>query len=142
MSHHLSVLRCPTLLLLLCGGREKAKVLYKRALAGCEQTHGPSHTSTLDAISNLADCLNNMGQYTEALPMHRKALNGFERSLGKAHPDTLDAQNDLAVCLKSLGQFSEALPLFRASYEVRVFKGGCACVVCVHGFTNYHPSWV
>jgi hypothetical protein len=83
-------------------GAAAALPLYRRAVDSCQRVLGPEHPDTLVSVSNLAMCLQTLGD-AAALPLFRQALDGRERVLGSLHPDTLVSVSNLAMCLQTLG---------------------------------------
>ena len=111
------------------GQYDKALKYYERALAGCEESRGVNHPSTLTMVHNLALVLDNQGQYDKALKYYERALAGKEKSLGVDHPDSLTTVHNMASVFDSQGQYDKALK----NYE-RVLTG------CEKSLGVDHPS--
>lgn len=89
----------------------------KWAAEGLSQVLGPSHPSTLAAISAHAGCLYAVGSAAESEAMHLGVLEAREAMHGPDAVETLAAVTNLGISLQALGRDDEALPLFRRAAE-------------------------
>jgi tetratricopeptide (TPR) repeat protein len=80
---------------------------------------GEEHPATLNSISFLGYCLQNIGKTPEAEPLIREGLEKNRRILGEEHPETLTALGNLGSVLQALGKLSEAEPIYRKVLEGR-----------------------
>ena len=67
----------------------------------------------LEAQSNLAHSLSDLGRHSEALNVYTEVLAAQEQALGPLNPDTLKTQGRLAYSLNNLRCYSEALKVYR-----------------------------
>ena len=95
------------------GVLEKAEPLFRRALAGKEETLVAIHPETLTAVGDLGSLLHDQGKLAEAEPLLQRALVGLEETLGANHPDTLLTVDNLGSLLRDQGKLAEAEPLYR-----------------------------
>ena len=56
----------------------------------------------------MANCLHDVGQFSDAEDLQRDTIARLRETLGDSHPDTLTAQANLAIILRSMGQEDEA----------------------------------
>jgi Tetratricopeptide repeat/NB-ARC domain len=67
--------------------------------------------TVLDATSQFAGFLENLGRYKAAEELFRRDFEGREGLLGKEHPDTLRSMRNLARLLRKQGKYDEAEPI-------------------------------
>jgi CHAT domain-containing protein/Tfp pilus assembly protein PilF len=72
-----------------------------------------------DACSDLAILHDNLGNYSEALPLFQRTLDIRERILGASHPEIANALSDVAGLYREQGNYAQALPLFQRALEIR-----------------------
>ena len=68
--------------------------------------------ATLQCVTNLAMCLQDLEDHEEAEIYYRRALEGYEEQLGEHSTTTLSAVYNLAFLLEKSGKYEEALTLF------------------------------
>ena len=62
---------------------------------------GFKHPDTLTTQSNIANCLDDLGKFDEALDKYKEVEKLQIEILGYQHPDTLKTQNNIALsCLE------------------------------------------
>ncbi len=69
--------------------------IYEDALAICEESYGPDHTTTLRVLHSLGLAYIYAGRPEEATEYYSRAHEGRTRLLGSEHPDTLDSKYEL-----------------------------------------------
>ncbi|KAL4869013.1 P-loop containing nucleoside triphosphate hydrolase protein [Aspergillus spectabilis] len=102
------------------GKLKEAEEMYQQALAGCEKSLGPDHTSTLDTVHNLSLLYYNQSKLKEAEDMFQRALAGYKKALGPDHISTLDTVNNLGSLYSAQGKLKEAEEIYQqvlAGYE-------------------------
>jgi tetratricopeptide (TPR) repeat protein len=98
---------------------DAALPLCRESLALNTAKLGPTHPNTLSALSDLAACLAQLGQYQEALPLMEKAAQLWEEKLGRTHINTLLAFKHLADAHMHGNQLDKAAALFQFVWENR-----------------------
>ncbi len=96
---------------------EKARPLYERALAACEELLGSENPQTAACLLNLASLLGDQSQLGEARPLVERALEIYERAPGPDQVDLMVCLNNLAAIDWQQGRFADA----RSRFE-RVLK--------------------
>ncbi len=95
-------------------------LLFARANhSRCRRAFGDEHPETLSALLSVADTLDDLGNYHDALEIHQQVYEARKRILGEEHPDTLSALCNLSVTLSALGRFPEALENLEKVYEIQ-----------------------
>jgi hypothetical protein len=74
--------------------------------------NGPQSTLTLNAKAEVAERLERLGRYEEALQLRSDLVTQVRLQLGPDAPSTLTAEGFQAFDLDRLGRHGEALPLF------------------------------
>ena len=89
--------------------------LFRECLAARQRTLGASHPDTATSTNNIAVCLMQDGEYSEAIPLLRELVE-FS---GVASPDTewIIRCGNLANCLAMAGQLDEADRVLREGLE-------------------------
>ncbi|MEV7699975.1 FxSxx-COOH system tetratricopeptide repeat protein [Streptomyces sp. NPDC086779] len=101
-------------------GAVSEDLLLRRHVLDAEVSHlGPEHPDTLSSRNNLANCLQDLGEYRQAADLHRQNLTHRERTLGPEHPSTLSSRNNLANCLGDMGEYRQAADLHRQNLTHR-----------------------
>jgi tetratricopeptide (TPR) repeat protein len=101
-------------------GREGSlEELRGKAVVIRSKEFGEEHPDTIRSINNLANCLDSLGRFVEALAYLVRAFRQSQKILGEEHPDTISSLNNLASCLDSLGRSAEALPYHERTLEQR-----------------------
>ncbi len=77
--------------------------LFRRVLDGRRARHGPDHTDTALATTNLGMTLAHMGRASEAAPYLREGVEIATRALGPDHPETLRHRGLLGSALTAAG---------------------------------------
>jgi hypothetical protein len=78
---------------------------------------GESHIDTMTSMSNLAEVLENIDNYSKAGELNLQVLAMRETILGPDHLHTLTSFNNLAQVLTTLGRYWEAEPIARRASE-------------------------
>lgn len=76
-------------------------------LAGNEKALSPTHTCTLNIVSNLGALYSEQGKLKEAEKIYRRALAGFEKAFGLDYTSTLDTVSNIAILFSWKGQLKE-----------------------------------
>ena len=99
---------------------------YRAALYWIEQLYaldleryGEDHKETLNDLTILTLCSNNVGDYSLALSYGQKDYEINRRLYGDEHTDTLCALANLAMVHYGLGEYQMALDTFEEVYEIR-----------------------
>jgi tetratricopeptide (TPR) repeat protein/predicted Ser/Thr protein kinase len=83
----------------------------RRALAMRERTLGDAHPDTLQARSDLADRLWDLGEIEQALGMYEELHRARVSLLGETHPKTVRSLDDIAEAKNELGEYGDAVEL-------------------------------
>jgi tetratricopeptide (TPR) repeat protein len=75
--------------------------MYEGALRGKEALR-PTHTSTLNTVSNLGNLYYFEGKLDKAEQMYERALRGKEEALGPTHTSTMNTVNNRGLVLYTL----------------------------------------
>ena len=70
----------------------EAEAEHRAVLAIGKRVLGPDHRFVFEVQYNLARCLKEQKNYTEALVLAQKALEGYRKTLGRGHLQTKDAK--------------------------------------------------
>ena len=97
----------------------KVEEMHREALEVQRRVLGLEHQDTLASMSNLANVLQEQGQWQEAEQMYREVLEVQRRVLGLEHPNTLASMNNLAIVLQEQGRWKEAEQMHREVPELR-----------------------
>jgi hypothetical protein len=111
-------------LLLVIAQYEAAEVLFRRALAIDEASHGIDHPDVARDLNNLAQLLQATNRMAEAEPLMRRGLAIEERSSGKDHPNVAIQLNNLAQLLQATNRMAEAEPLMRRGLAIEERSNG------------------
>ncbi len=95
------------------GVNDRAESLLEQAVEVDRRSFGPSNAETLNAMTDLAWTLNQIGKIPEAEKLQRGALQIEEQKLGADNPTTLGTKMGLAVTLDQEGRHEEAEKLAR-----------------------------
>ena len=90
------------------GGRGALSPLPRNAQ---ERTLGKEHPDTLQSVNNLADVLENKGDFAGAEALYQRCLEARERVLGKEHLGTGVTAFNFSLLEQKQGKLREALPL-------------------------------
>ncbi|MGA8143628.1 MAG: serine/threonine-protein kinase [Candidatus Acidiferrales bacterium] len=101
------------------GVNDRAKLLLEQAVQVDRRSFGPSNTETLDAMTDLAWTLNQIGKIPDAEKLQREALRIEEQKLGADDPTTLGTKMGLAVTLDQEGRHEEAEKLARETLDAQ-----------------------
>jgi non-specific serine/threonine protein kinase/serine/threonine-protein kinase len=101
------------------GRLAEAEAQLRRARSLLEQSVGEEHPDTVDAICNLGQVFEEMGDYRRAEPLLRRAL-ALRRQTGSGREELAWVADNLAVSLFDQGRLAEAEPLFREALELRL----------------------
>ncbi|MBR5449675.1 MAG: tetratricopeptide repeat protein, partial [Clostridia bacterium] len=83
------------------------------------ERYGEDHEETLNDLTMLTLCANNVGDYALALSYGQKNYEINRRLYGDEHTDTLCALANLAMVHYGLGEYQRALDTFEEVYEIR-----------------------
>jgi tetratricopeptide (TPR) repeat protein len=103
--------------LVLLGRYNEAEVLTKRLLDSREKILGSEDTSTLDAMTRVAEAYVLQDKFEQAEELYRKALKAMQKILGPEHPTTLDTMGDIAWVLYHKGNYAAGEEIARAAVE-------------------------
>lgn len=92
--------------------------LYKEIVEIRRASNGPRHPKTLNALSLVAQLMQDHGELEEAEPLAREAEASWRAVLGPFHEDTLVATSNLAQLLTARGKYDEAEPIARRAVDV------------------------
>jgi eukaryotic-like serine/threonine-protein kinase len=101
------------------GSDEKARALYERVLAICEQAFGPEHPHVGSALNNLATVHESVGDYATARRLHERALVIFEGTFGPDHPIVAVGLDNLGVIHHHTGSYDQAKALHERAVALR-----------------------
>jgi len=91
----------------------KAYVYFKKGLAISERVHGTrGHPAVADSMVSVAESLDAMKKYDQALRMYRMAFEIRKNVYGRGHEATMSVQTDIAWTLRNLKRFKEAIECF------------------------------
>jgi tetratricopeptide (TPR) repeat protein len=76
-----------------------------------ERTLGDAHPDTLQARSDLADRLWDLGEIEQALGMYEELHRARASLLGETHPKTVRSLDDIAEAKNELGEYGDAVEL-------------------------------
>jgi serine/threonine-protein kinase len=97
---------------------DRAEDLMQRSLILRRQQYGENSVETAKGLNDVADLLNDRGEYARAEAMAREALQLRESLLGKSSPETAETLNYLAMAIAYQGRTTEAEPLFRRAVQI------------------------
>jgi tetratricopeptide (TPR) repeat protein len=78
----------------------------------------PEHPDTAACIHDLAQLVQDQGDFTAARPLYERALAIYEKVLGPEHQDMATAMSNFARLLEDTVQVNEAERLFRKAITV------------------------
>ena len=110
--------------LFVAGRYQDSISLVQRLLAIREQTLGPEHPDTAEALSNLALLYTRVGDYPKAEQLYGRSLAMTEKVLGPEHPDAATSLSNLAALYELTGRYAEAEPLEQRALSIREKKLG------------------
>src|SRR5713101_3665159 len=96
----------------------RAKDLEQQSLDIRRRVLGPENPDTLASMDDLADALEECGQYVEAAKMFREEIDIERRVLGPENPQTLNAMNNLTNDLRKDGHDEEGEKLGRETLDI------------------------
>jgi tetratricopeptide (TPR) repeat protein len=99
------------------GKLQEAEDMFRKALRGYDENHGPDYTWTLHTFSNLGSLYLDQGKLQEAEDMFQRALRGYDKSLGPDHMVTLNAINNLGKLYLNQGKLQEAEDMFQQALQ-------------------------
>eukprot|EP01045_Picozoa_sp_COSAG04_P020648 COSAG04_NODE_2135_length_4726_cov_5.854333_1_plen_280_part_10 len=95
----------------------EARPLLEAVLAFETERYGAEHEDTLKTRTDLANCMDAMGDVEGAMREREAVLAAMTRTLGPTHVDTLRARNNLAVSYDNGGDHDRAAREFEAVVE-------------------------
>src|SRR5258708_5019108 len=98
----------------------RAKDLEQQSLDIRRRVLGPENPDTLASMDDLADALEECGQYVEAAKMFREEADVERRVLGPENPQTLNSMSNLADALWRDGHSVEAEKVNRETLAIRL----------------------
>lgn len=63
----------------------------------CEQTRGPEHLETADALIALSACYISINNFSMAEPLYERVLRIYEKAFGPEDPKTANLLNNIAT---------------------------------------------
>ncbi len=96
----------------------EAELIFRRALAHDEGSHGPDHPVVAIRLNNLALLLRETNRLTEAEALYRRALEIDEANYGSDHSEVATDLNNLAVLLQVTDRQAEAEALLRRALAI------------------------
>lgn len=105
-------------ILLHAGDLEKAEQKYQQILEIRRETNGDDHPKTLDAIEDLAYCLELQGSYERTIELRQKRYQFLKDALGPAHGDVVSSMNLLASSFDAVGDFKAAEKLYLEAIDL------------------------
>ncbi|KAL8941379.1 MAG: hypothetical protein Q9216_002283 [Gyalolechia sp. 2 TL-2023] len=103
-----------------CEGEKKAVDLGRKVLAARIEIFGRDHIDVLETQGNLANFLDNIGEYDESERYYKDTIAAKDRIYGPGNPWTLTLMHNLAVCYNGQGRHEEAIELDRAALSQRI----------------------
>lgn len=97
---------------------EESEPLLRRALALCEQVHGPDSIEFSVSLNVLATILHDTNRLTEAESLYRRSLKIYEEHDGPGHFLVAISLHNLAGLLQDMNRLSEAEPLIRRALRI------------------------
>ena len=101
-------------------GMDKAVELGRQVLAARKQIFGPDHIDVLEIQGNLANFLDNVGDYDEAEKYYKITIAAKDRVYGPDNPWTLTLMHNLAVCYNKQDKYEQAIELDKAVLSARI----------------------
>jgi Tetratricopeptide repeat len=86
----------------------RARELARQTLITMRTRLGDNHPFSLSCAVNLADCLADSEDLSQAEALERETIPRLQEKLGPRHPDTLACEANLAVTLHLAGREPEA----------------------------------
>jgi tetratricopeptide (TPR) repeat protein len=102
----------------------QALTLHERALTIREARLGPDHPDTAESLNNLANVLQDQGNFDRARALFERALAIREMRLGPDHLDTALSLDNLATVLRDQGDLAGARPLHERALAIRQARLG------------------
>ena len=91
----------------------EAHLYFEKGLAISERVHGTrGHPAVADRMVSVAESLDAMKKYDQALRMYQKAFEIRKNIYGRGHEATMSVQTDIAWTLRNLKRFKEAIDCF------------------------------
>ena len=102
------------------GDFDRAEGIYNQVIKELTHVHGANSAEVMDAVDDLADCMEEKGDFAEAERLYRRAVNGFETARGPDHQETLACKVRLARLLKDrCNKLEDAQQLFQEIHVSR-----------------------
>jgi serine/threonine protein kinase/tetratricopeptide (TPR) repeat protein len=98
---------------------DKALPLLQEALKMRRSVYGNEHPDVAVSLSNVANVLNERGDYAGSEVLYREVLAMRRKLLGNEHPDVASSLNTLAVVLDEKGDYAGAEALYREALAMR-----------------------
>jgi tetratricopeptide (TPR) repeat protein len=102
----------------------QALTLHERALTIREARLGPDHLTTAESLNNLANVVQDQGNFDRARALYERALAIREARLGAGHPDTAASLNSLASVLRDQGDLAGARRLHERALGIHEARLG------------------
>ncbi|KAL9599626.1 MAG: hypothetical protein Q9219_003710 [cf. Caloplaca sp. 3 TL-2023] len=99
---------------------EKAVTLGRQVLAARMKIFGPDHIDVLEIQGNLANFLDNVGEYDEAQEYYRRTIAAKDKIYGPGNPWTLTLMHNLAVCYNQQSKYQQAIELDKTVLSSRI----------------------
>jgi hypothetical protein len=97
---------------------KEAEPLFRQALEGYRQIHGPESPLAIDVTLDLARVLDRLGRGAEAEPMLFDALERARKNLGPRDPHLASIVYGIATSLSQHGKWALGEPVFRDAVEL------------------------
>ena len=102
------------------GHPAESRKRYEATLAFGEKTLGPDNHLVLATVDQLADVLEDIGQFADAGRLFERSLATTERLAGPDHPDTAGALGNLAMFYRAEGKFGDAKRALDRALAIRL----------------------
>lgn len=106
------------------GHDDRAKPIYKRAIALIEKATGLDSVEIAPVLNNLAALDQRQGRFADAEPLFKRALAIREKALSREHPDVGQSLNNLGTLHVKQEHFADAEPLFQRALAIYQKVGG------------------
>lgn len=101
-------------------GQMKAVDLGRKVLSARMEVFGPDHIDVLETQGNLANFLDNIGEFDESENYYQSTIAAKNRIYGPGNPWTLTLMHNLAVCYNGQDRYEEAVELDKAVLSQRI----------------------
>ena len=95
----------------------EAETLFRHALSEATRWLGPQHTASAVIMRSLAELLQRMHRYPEAISLYERSLSVLEANYGE-HPAVATLLNNLALLLRASNRLTEATTLSQRALDI------------------------